>query len=89
MAKNSELPPGYVIPIHRSLTQEIYWAGVPRNLLLLEVFGSILGAVIFKTWIIPVIMFIVHICARWMGQKDSKFISVYTRSLPYKDFYKA
>ena len=45
-----ELPPGYIVPVHRSLTQKIYWGGVPRNVLLCEFFGGVIGGIIFKSF---------------------------------------
>ena len=38
-------PNGYAVPLHRSLTQPIFWGGVPRNLLLLEVLVGIIGGI--------------------------------------------
>lgn len=87
--RKEDLPEGYIVPIHRSLTQEIYWAGVPRNILLLEVFGGILGGVIFKSFSVIVVMVILHFVCRYFGQKDPKFLEVYWRGKDYKSFYKA
>ena len=53
-----ELPPGYVVPVHRSLTQKIYWGGVPRNVLLAEFFGAIIGGIFFKFFLFVGLMFI-------------------------------
>lgn len=48
-------PDGYAVPLHRSLTQPIFWGGVPRNLLLLEVLVGIIGGIFFKTILVPVL----------------------------------
>lgn len=87
--KSQELPPGYVVPVHRSLTEELYWGGVPRNILIFEIFGGILGGVFFKTFSIVVLMFLVHMVCCYFGQKDPKFLQVYWSNKDYKPFYKA
>lgn len=88
MAEKKEvLPKGYVIPIHRSLTTELYWMGVPRNVLLFEVFASIFSVVIFaKFWIVP-LMICIHFICRYFGNNDPKFMSVFWRSKDYESFY--
>lgn len=53
-------PNGYAVPLHRSLTQPIFWGGVPRNLLLLEVLVGIIGGIFFKTILVPVLCIAAH-----------------------------
>lgn len=88
MAKvKEEVPEGYVIPFHRSLTQPMYWMGVPRLVLILEVFGAILGGVIFKTLIVPFAAVAVHFLFRYFGGKDPDFHKVFWASKSYKSYY--
>lgn len=61
-------PEGYAVPLHRSLTQPIFWGGVPRNLLLLEVLVGIIGGIFFKTFLIPVLCIAAHYLS---GSSDS------------------
>lgn len=87
MAKNAKLPEGYIIPIHRSLIQPLYWMGVPRNVLLIEIFGTILGGVIFKSFFVPVVALCVHFLFKYLGSKDPDFYKVFWASKSYKKFY--
>lgn len=85
--KNEDFPAGYQISFHRSLTQPMYWMGVPRNLFLLEVLIGIIGAVIVKTFWIPVIVICCHFLFRFLGQQDPEFHTVFWRSKDYKERY--
>lgn len=87
MAKQNDTPEGYVIPFHRSLTQPLYWMGVPRSVLLIEIFGGILGGVIFKTFIVPIIAVGVHMLFRYFGGRDPDFHKVFWASKGYKSYY--
>lgn len=82
-----ELPPGYVVPVHRSLTQKIYWGGVPRNVLLAEFFGAIIGGILFKSFLFVGLMVAIHFVFRFFGEKDPLFIDVYWANKDYKSFY--
>lgn len=85
--EKEQYPQGFEIPIHRSITRPIFWGGVPRNLLISEILVGILGAVFFKTWIIPVLAVISHFIFRYLGQKDPQFLEVFWRSKDYEDYY--
>lgn len=84
-----ELPPGYVVPVHRSLTQKIYWGGVPRNVLLCEFFGGVIGGIIFKSFLMVALFVIIHFICRYFGQKDPFFIDIYWANKNYKTFYRS
>lgn len=86
--KQEDYPKGYVIPFHRSLTQPLYWMGVPRNILLLEIFGTILGGVFLKTFMVLVVAILVHIAVRYFGSKDPDFHKVFWASKSYKPYYR-
>lgn len=64
-----ELPPGYVVPVHRSLTQKIYWGGVPRNVLLAEFFGAIIGGILFKSFFFVGLIVAIHFISGFSGRK--------------------
>lgn len=81
------MPEGYIVPIHRSLIQPLYWMGVPRSVLLMEIFGTILGGVIFKSFIVPVVALVVHFLFKYLGSKDPDFYKVFWKSRNYKKFY--
>lgn len=78
---------GYEVPIHRALTQPIYWMGVPRGLLFLEVIGALLGGLIFKTFMVVVIAFFAHMLFRYLGTQDPDFLGVFFRASKHKLYY--
>ena len=80
-------PIGYAVPLHRSLTQPIFWGGVPRNLLLLEVLVGIIGGIFFKTILVPVLCIAAHYLFRFLGQHDPDFLGVFWRSKDYRPYY--
>ncbi len=86
MAKE-ELPEGYEIPIHRSLTGTMYWAGVPRNILLAEVITGVFGGLLLKTFIVPILCVLAHFLFRYLGQQDPQFHEVFWRAKNYKSYY--
>lgn len=82
-----KIPDGYEIPIHRSLTRPMYWGGVPRNILLAEVITAVFGGLLLKTWIVPVLCFLIHMLFRYLGQQDPQFHEVFWRAKDYKPYY--
>ena len=87
--EKEELPEGFVIPVHRALTQPLYWMGVPRNVLLVEIFGSIFAVLIFKTFLVPFIAIGIHVLLRYFGQQDQYFMDIFMRARKYKKYYSA
>lgn len=78
---------GYYAPIHRSLVQPIYWMGVPRSLLLAEVFLSILCGAVFKTFFVVFVAIVAHFIFRYLGSKDKLFLDVFLASRKHKNYY--
>ena len=83
---SSELQ-GYEVPIHRALTQPIYWMGVPRGLLFLEFIGALLGGLIFKTFMVVAIAFFAHMLCRYLGTQDPDFLGVFMGASWHKIYY--
>ena len=75
------------LPVHRSLTKPLYWMGVPRGLLISEVLVAILGGVLFKTFIVPVICLAADFVFRHLGAQDAMFLGVFMRYLRHNSFY--
>ena len=86
---NKEMPtaPGYSAPLHRSLTQPLYWMGVPRNLLLLEFFTGIIGGILLKTFLVTLLCVAVHLVFRYLGQVENQFHLVFWQNKDYEDYY--
>ena len=75
------------IPVHRSLVKPLYWMGVPRSVLVIELLAAILGGVIFKTFLVVVVIVGMHFVFRYFGQKDSQFMDVFFRYLHHNRYY--
>jgi len=73
---NEEVPSGYVVPIRRSLTENIRVAGVP----LLYVIGFLaVGYVCTLTWGLPLLLgplFLLFLCVRWAFKLDPQIDQV-------------
>ena len=65
----------------------MYWMGVPRAVLIFEILGAILGGVLFKTFLVPVVILGVHFLFRYLGQKDPMFMDVFMRYLRHNKEY--
>lgn len=77
----------WALPVHRSLIKPIYWMGVPRGLLVAEFFFMVLGAVIFKTFLIIPMVVLIHMLFQYLGEKDPVFYKVILRSMRHNGFY--
>lgn len=77
-----ELPPGYLAPVHRALTEPILLAGAPRTLALLN--GTLAAALGLglRLWILGGLLWILgHGLAVWAARKDPDFVEVARRHL--------
>ena len=75
------------LPVHRSLTKPNYWMGVPRGVLLLEFLALVMGGILFKTFMVIVVIVGLHFLFRYLGQKDPMFLDVFLRSVRHKGYY--
>ena len=82
-----KLPEGYEIPVHRSLVKPLVWAGVPRDLFLANVFLGILGGVIFKTFLVVVVVVVLHYLFKYLASSDPQFHTVFWRAKSHKTIY--
>ena len=79
---------GYSITIHRSLTEPILLAGVPRSFCIMNftiAFAIVLGLHILV--FLP-INIIAHFLAVMLVKKDRDIFSVLSRHFKYKKYYK-
>jgi type IV secretory pathway TrbD component len=77
-----DLPPGYLAPVHRALTEPILLAGAPRALALLN--GTLAAALGLglRLWILGGVLWILgHGLAVWAARKDPDFVEVARRHL--------
>jgi type IV secretion system protein TrbD len=88
MADVSPLPPGYSVPVHRSLTTPILLAGAPR---LATIVNGTLAAALgigLQLWVVGLIFWIVAqgICVL-AARRDPQFTEVLVRHIRQKAYY--
>ena len=78
---------GFEVPIHRSLTQQIMLAGVPREIAILN--GTTVAAFglgLHSYWSIPAGI-VLHLLAVVAAKKDPQFFECFRRHIKQKSFY--
>ena len=88
MAEATSLPPGYSVPVHRSLTAPILLAGAPR---LATIVNGTLAAALgigLQLWVVGLAFWIVAqgICA-FAARHDPQFTDVLIRHIRQKAYY--
>lgn len=81
---------GFVIPLHRSLTERIMLGGAPRNMTIIN--GTLAAAVGLGLQIWPaglVIWLVCHGAAVLAAKKDPQFMDVLMRHIRHKPFLEA
>lgn len=78
---------GFEVPIHRSLTQPILIAGVPRDYALLN--GTLTAALLFgmQTVFALPLGLAAHVLAVGLTKKDPQFLQTFKRHLHQKPYY--
>lgn len=74
--------PGWKVPVHRSLTEPILMAGVPRGIAI--ALGTLSAAVGLglQLWIAGIAMYVVgHAAALFLTRQDPQFSVVFARHL--------
>jgi len=80
--------PGYEIPIHRSLTEQILLGGVPRGIAILN--GTFVAAMVFgmhSFYAVPVGL-ILHLLALAATKRDPQCFDCFRRHIRQRDHYK-
>jgi len=78
---------GYSVPVHRSLTEPMMMAGVPRGVAILN--GTIAAAVGLglQMWVAGVLLWVIgQAVAVYAAKKDPAFIEVGLRHLKHKGY---
>ena len=69
------------VPVHRSLTQPIMFAGLPRNLgLLLWTVAAAFALGLHQLWVIPLAL-VLHAAFAAAAKRDPYFFDVFVRAL--------
>ena len=78
---------GFEIPLHRSLTEQIMMAGVPRNIAIVN--GTLAAAMGLglRLWLVGFLIWAVgHSIAAFAARKDPQFMEVLIRHLKSKNY---
>ncbi|ODT21811.1 VirB3 family type IV secretion system protein [Reyranella sp.] len=77
-----ESVPGFVVPLHRALTEPILLGGAPRAVAILN--GTLAAAVSLglRLWIAGLLLWLIgHGLAVWAAKRDPLFVDVVRRHL--------
>jgi type IV secretion system protein TrbD len=79
--------PGYEIPIHRSLTEQILLGGVPRRVAIINgTFVAAMGLGMHSFYAVPIGL-ILHLLMLAATKRDPKFFDCFIRHIKQKDHY--
>ena len=83
----SQEVPGFYAPLHRSLTEPVLTAGVPRNVAVClgMVFAIFLGA--YHIWAIVPLVAIAYLAARHVCQRDPYILDIIVQNRGQKNVY--
>ena len=83
----AEAVPGFVVPVHRALTEHILLGGAPRGLAIAN--ATLAGAVGLglRLWLAGIVFFAIgHMVAVWAARRDPQFVDVARRHLRFPSF---
>ena len=83
------LPPGFTVPLHRSLTEPVLMGGAPRAVAILH--GTLAAAVGLglQLWLAGIVFWIVgHGLAVFTAKRDPKFLEVILRHVRQAGSYR-
>ena len=76
--------PGYAVPVHRALTEQILLGGAPRSLAIVN--GTLASAIGLglRLWIAGLLIWAIgHALSVWAARRDPQFVDVARRHLRY------
>ena len=76
----TEPVPGFVVPLHRALTEPILLGGAPRSIAILN--GTLAAAISLglRLWIAGLVLWLIgHGLAVWAAKRDPLFVDVVRR----------
>ncbi|OYX79926.1 MAG: conjugal transfer protein [Bradyrhizobium sp. 35-63-5] len=78
----AEPVPGFVVPLHRALTEPILLGGAPRSIAILN--GTLAAAISLglRLWVAGLLIWLIgHGLAVWAAKRDPLFVEVVRRHL--------
>lgn len=88
MEPGSDLPNGFVVPVHRALTEHILLGGAPRGLAIAN--ATLAGAIGLglQLWFAGFACFTLgHAVAVWAARRDPQFVDVARRHLRFPSYF--
>lgn len=82
-------PEGYNIPLHRSLTEPLLMAGVPRNFCMMNLTMGLGISIMIKFYFFLLITFFLHVVMVFVTKKDPQYFEALRRHVNDKDFFDA
>lgn len=85
--RTPDMPAGFVVPVHRALTEQILLGGAPRGLAIAN--ATLAGAIGLglQLWVAGLVVFTVgHAVAVWAARHDPQFVDVARRHLRFPAF---
>lgn len=81
------VPHGFVVPVHRALTEHILLGGAPRGLAIAN--ATLAGAIGLglQLWVAGLVVFAIgHAASVWAARRDPQFVDVARRHLRFPGF---
>ncbi len=76
--------PGFVVPVHRALTEPILLGGAPRSVAILNGTLAAVFALGLRLWMAGLLFWVIgHGLAVWAAKRDPLFVDVVRRHLRY------
>jgi len=75
---------GFVMPVHRALTEPILMGGAPRSIAIVN--GTLAAAlgIGLRLWVAGLLLwFVGHMIAVWAAKRDADFVEVVRRHVRY------
>ena len=82
-----EAVPGFIVPVHRALTEHILLGGAPRGLAIAN--ATLAGAIGLglRLWLAGIVFFALgHMVALWAARRDPQFVDVARRHLRFPSY---
>ena len=82
--------PGYSVPVHRALTEQILMGGAPRTVAIVN--GTLAAALGLglRLWLAGLAFWLIgHGAAVWAAKRDAQFVDVVRRHLRYPTHFGA
>lgn len=80
---------GFEVPVHRSVTEPILVAGVPREVMIINLTAAGVFILGIHIWLSAPIFLIIHWVAVYATKKDAQFFEAFLRHLQQKSYYDA